>query len=148
MIVKIGLTLGQRLVVSNALGRIAKGDLGSARSVRDLRRSLQLRDADKRIKEIQDEREQKGREQWEKEHQEEPPQGMLFGQLSWDDLLDLGEEGEFEIDHNHLAFLRTQLGEIDWAKDAAGKPLPLHPAQLELVADLADRVCNMLDKVG
>ncbi len=132
----IRLSLAGRNVVAVLLASNTDGTVDTARTIRELRRGLKLREAADAIQKLEEEAQHKADET-----------KRPFTGLSWDALTDT-EADSFTVDSGYLSWLQERLGKHDWGKvkDREGKEItvPVAPALLEAVADTVDAVAAAL----
>lgn len=134
---KLVLGLAERNVAASILTSKKQGDLGTARMMRAVRKSLQLMDLADDIQKMVDDAKELGTN---------PP--------DWDDLLRMNEEQEFEISKETAEWLRTELMNKDWSMfEVRGENnkvekinAPVPPGQMEAVANLADILESALNR--
>jgi len=166
MLKSVELNLADRQLVSRLVAGADKVDLAVARSIRDIRRRFELKEAqrladrlnnDKEIDKLEvicdelyhehiDTREdlnemQKG---WFKQ-QLDP---WKLAAVTWDDLMETGGN-TFTIDDTYLVYLRDQLETFNWSEVRTQEgqlvSIPVPPVLAEAIADLGDSLAGAKD---
>lgn len=126
----------QRYAVVQLLESGTKGDLTTARTVREVRRGLKLHEAKQRFGELLEQARTEGRVT-----------------LDWEDLAEVDAEPvAYALDSGYLQWLQEALVMHDWSKtrgqDGAERSVPPVPVLLEAAADVADTIAAALADGG
>lgn len=130
MLAKVKLNLAGRQLVSRVVSEVKEINVHTSRTIRDIYRSLRLRDAEKEVEDLSAEMKAVGR------------------QVTWSDLAEAGAE-EYKVEGVSLRWLRDQLDNKNWNKSPGPNGQDVDaPVPASMAVEIADLMDAVLDALG